>query len=136
MKIRIDPLDELFSHYVRLRAIKRVGGCERCLAPKFDILKDNGDILPAYKQIQCSHYHKRRKLSVRFDESNANGFCFGCHQFFEENRDEYTLWMKFYLGQEQLGMLANRMRISYPRPDRKAIEIYLKEQIKQLEDHR
>lgn len=31
MKIRLDPLDILFSKFIRLRAMKSVHGCERCL---------------------------------------------------------------------------------------------------------
>lgn len=122
MRIKLSPLDILFSNFIRLRAMKRVGGCERCLTPKVE-----------YTQLQCSHYHKRRKYSVRWDEDNCNGFCFGCHQYFEENRDEYTIWMTNLLGEERMNMLAGRMRHTHPKPDEELIGLYLKELIKVLE---
>ena len=121
MKIRIDSLDTLCSEYIRKRALSRVHGCERC-----------GRYKESYKQLQCSHYHKRRKQSTRFDEDNCNGFCFGCHQYFEENRDEYTVWMKQQLG-DKFDMLEGRMR-QIGKPDREAIALYYKEQIKILEE--
>ena len=72
-------LDSLFSEYIRKRAISKVGGCERCLTPKFDIQKDNGDIFPAWKQLQCSHFIGRSKKSTRLDEDNCIGICGACH---------------------------------------------------------
>ena len=134
MKVKRDSLDELFSEFIRKRAIKRVGGCERCLTSKYDKQKEDGKIFPAWRQLQCSHYHKRRKQSTRFDEDNCNGFCFGCHQYFEENRDEYTEWMIAQLGEDKFNMLQARMRNTWPKPDRELIGIYLKEKIKEVDD--
>lgn len=121
MKIRVDPLDTLFSEFIRKRAMQRVHGCERCLAWK-----------PTYIDLQCSHYHKRRKQSVRFDEDNCIGICFGCHQYFEENRDEYTEWMIDYLGEQTFDLLKARTRQVYPRPDKKLLTLYYQEKIKEL----
>ena len=121
MKIRIDPLDQLFSKYIRLRAMAEVGGCERCLQSKID-----------YKGLQCSHYHKRRKKSVRWDEDNCNGFCFGCHQYFEENQDEYTAWIKQHLGEREFDMLLGRMRVSARYIDKEAIRLYYKAKIEEI----
>ena len=121
MKIRIDPLDTLFSQYIRLRAIQRVHGCERCLTWKAD-----------YKELQCSHYHKRRKKSVRWDEQNCNGFCFGCHQYFEENRDEYIAWLQQHLGEREFDMLLGRMRVPARYLDKEAIRLYYKAKIEEV----
>jgi len=60
VRIKIDPLDALFSEYIRCRAIKEVHGCERCLAWKVD-----------YKGLECSHFHGRAQKSTRWDEDNA-----------------------------------------------------------------
>lgn len=98
-------------------------GCERCGQPK-----------ASYQQLQCSHYHKRRKLATRWDEDNCAGLCFGCHQYFEENREEYTAWMMQRLGQTNFNMLEGRARNTHPNPDRKAIELYYKEMLKGLRD--
>ena len=121
MKIRIDSLDTLFSLFIRLRAMKRVDGCERCLAGK-----------TSYKQLQCSHYIKRRNKSTRWDEDNCAGLCFGCHQYFDENNEEYEQWMINHIGQDRLDMLNSRKRIIFPKPDKEAIELYLREQLKNL----
>lgn len=123
MKIRRDPLDTLFSECIRRRAMNRVHGCERCGAGKVD-----------YKQLQCSHYHKRRKQATRFDEDNCNGFCFGCHQYFEENHEEYTAWLIAHLGEREFDMLSGRVRITYPKPDREAIRLYLKDFLKRMKE--
>lgn len=121
MKIRLDALDKLFSQFIRQRAIRLVHGCERCKAWK-----------ESYKKLDCSHFHKRRKQSTRYDEMNCNGFCFGCHQYFEENRDEYEWWLKNHIGEREFDLLNARVRIM-GKPDKVAIAIYLKEKIKLLE---
>lgn len=114
MHIRIDPLDKLFSRYIRLR--DKV--CQRC-----------GSV----RNLQCSHYHGRRKRSVRYDEDNCCALCFGCHSYLGGNPLEHTEFFKQRLG-DKFDMLNNRARISYPPPDKEAIELYLKVKIKELEE--
>ena len=133
LKIKISPLDILVSKFVRLRAIKEAGGCEKCLAPKFDKQKENGEILPAYKQLQCSHFIKRRNKAVRYDEANCSGFCFGCHQYFEENHDEYEVWLKNKIGESEFNLLQARKRVTQ-KPDIQALTLYYKERTKLLEE--
>lgn len=130
MKIKIDVIDDLFSKCIRLLAMVRVGGCERCLAPKYDTVKDNGDIFPAWKQLQCSHFFGRGRKSVRWDEDNAAGLCFGCHQYFTSHPLEHVEWFKARLG-DRFELLQGRMRI-LGRPDRAAIELYLTGKIDEL----
>jgi len=122
LKIRRNELDILFSEYVRKRAILRCGGCERCLTWKAD-----------YKQLQCSHFHSRRKQSTRHDELNGNGFCFGCHQYFGENRNEYEAWLKNHIGEREFDLLTARA-CQIGKPDKKLIEIYLKARIDELKE--
>lgn len=115
MRIRIDKLDKLFSEYIR----KRSGGyCERC------------GRYHGWKRLQCSHYIKRRFRATRWDEDNCCALCFGCHQYFEENRGEYTFFMKMRLG-EGFNLLLARSRIV--KPDISAITLYLEEKIKELD---
>lgn len=114
MKIRLDPLDRLFSEYIRLRANNK---CERCGAYS--------------KRLQCSHYFGRARKSVRYDEENAVALCFGCHQYFTSYPLEHTEWFKKRLGRN-FDLLLGRMRITHPPPDKKIIELYLKERIRQL----
>jgi hypothetical protein len=128
MKIRLDSLDGLFSEYVRKRAIQRAGGCERCLSERFDIQKDNGIIFPAWKQLQCAHFHGRGDRSTRWDEDNAVGLCGACHFYFGAHPLEFVEWFRKHLGEREFDMLAARNRV-LGRPDRKAIELYLREKI-------
>lgn len=121
MKIKISPLDKLFSEYIRRRAMQRVGGCERCLSGKVD-----------YKQLQCSHFIGRGRKSTRYDEDNAVGLCMGCHTHLGANPLEHTQWFTDKIGQEKLDLLQARSRITYPKPDKKLIELYLKEKIAEI----
>ena len=116
MRIKISPLDKLFSEYVRRRD---KGICQRCGANR------------GWKNLQCVHYHSRRKRSVRFDDANAIAACLGCHQFFHENPDEFKAFMRQRLG-AGLDLLDSRARIMFPRPDEAAIKLYLQQEIKKL----
>jgi hypothetical protein len=126
-----DPLDDLFSEYIRRRAIQRVSGCERCLTPKHDTLKEDGTIFPAWKTLQCSHFNSRGDLSTRFDPDNAIGACGACHLFLEHHPHEHDRWFKEHLGQEKFDMLEGRNRV-LEKPDRKLLEIYYKAKIKEM----
>ena len=120
MRIKIDDLDKLFSMFIRLRALNRVGGCERCLTPK-----------KSYKQLQCSHFFGRGRKSVRWDEDNSAGLCFGCHQHLTSHPLEHVMWFEEYLGTEKLDLLRARERIMQ-KPDKEAIELYLKAKLGDL----
>jgi len=131
--IRHDFLDDLFSEFIRKQAIVRVGGCEYCLRPKYDILKENVDILPDWKQLQCAHFDGRSNKAVRWDIQNAAGMCPPCHASFDAHPFEKIEWVKQHLGEDEFNMLQSRLRNIYPKPDKKAIELYLKTKIKELE---
>ncbi len=114
MKIKIDRLDVLFSRFVRLRA----GGiCEYCGEPK---------------RLECSHFHGRRKRSVRWDPDNACGVCFTCHQYLGSNPYAHTEFFKKRLGSERFEALNIRAEIPQ-KIDRDKVEASLKEKIKLLE---
>lgn len=116
MKISISSLDKLFSRYVRLRA---KGICEICRKPR------------EYNSLQCCHFHGRRKKSVRFDPDNALAADFGCHRWLDENPIEKTEFWKKRLGEAAYKKLNLRAAIPQ-RPDEKAIEIWLKQEITKL----
>ena len=113
MKIKIDPLDQLFSEFIRKRAN---GICERCGSDK------------GWKGLQCSHFFGRAKKSVRWDEENAAALCFGCHQFFTSHPLEHTDWFRKRLG-DKFDLLVLRAHIPH-KPDREAIELYYREKVK------
>jgi 5-methylcytosine-specific restriction endonuclease McrA len=117
LKIRIDPLDVLFSKYIRLRA---KGRCERCGSEK------------GIKGLQCAHYHSRRKGSVRWDEDNAVALCFGCHQHFHEEHHEFDEFMKQRLG-DRLDLLDARARVPARHIDKAMIKIWLEQEIKKYD---
>jgi len=130
---KLDPLDTLFSEFIRRRALARVGGCERCLAQKHDSTRENGSTRPAYMDLQCSHFHGRARRSVRWDEDNAAGLCGACHMFLGSHPYEHVQWFKERLGKNAYDMLWNRMRIRQ-KPDRAALGLYYKVQITLLQE--
>ena len=127
--MRIEPLDKLVSEYIRRRALQRAGGCERCLTPKYDIVKDNGEIYPAWKQLQNSHFHGRSKKSTRHDEDNLAGLCGACHMYLTAHPLEHVEWFKNHLGQEAFDLLNSRMRIP-GKPDKAALILYYKDKLR------
>ena len=117
MRIKIDPLDRLFSQYIRLRA---KGCCERCSAYK------------GIHGLETSHFFGRRKKSTRWNEDNASALCFACHMYFTENPLEHVEWFRERLGEEKFTLL-NIQANKPQKVDKDLIEIYLRQLIKELE---
>ena len=115
MKIRIDPLDKLFSEFIRKRAR---GICERCGSRK------------GWDKLQCSHFFGRAKKSTRWDEENASALCFGCHQYFTSHPLEHADWFQARLG-EGFDLLVRRANTPQ-KPDREAIGLYLTAKLKEV----
>ena len=134
MKIRLDPLDKLFSDYIRMRVYSEgVVACEFCGREYRDKVKENGGIYPAWRYLQCSHFHGRRKRSVRYDPENACALDFSCHIYLGENPYAHTEFFKQRLGSERFELLnirANKLE----KIDKEAITVYLKEKIKEVND--
>ena len=120
MRVKIKPLDRLFSEYIRKRAMGRVGGCERCLASKSD-----------YRQLQCSHYHSRRKASTRFNEDNAVGLCAGCHLYLGGHPLEHTEWYRKKIGEERFTLLEIQAA-QIVKPDQTVVKLYLEQKLKEV----
>jgi predicted RNA-binding Zn-ribbon protein involved in translation (DUF1610 family) len=116
LRIRIDPLDELFSRYIRLRDNYT---CQRCGVKS--------------KNVQCAHFHSRRKQQVRFDPDNACTLCMGDHLYLDSNPLEKVEFFQNRLGQVKFDLLNSRARITFPRPDKKMLTIYYQQQIKLLD---
>ena len=117
MKVRISPLDRLFSKYIRLRAGER---CERC-----------GNYV-GFSRLQCSHFHGRRKKSVRWNEDNACALCFTCHRYLTENPLEHTEWYRQKIGEDKFLMLQIQAD-QIGKPDEELTKLYLKQKIKEIE---
>ncbi len=117
--MKLDALDKLFSEYIRRRAMQRVGGCERCETPKVD-----------FKQLQCCHFHGRSKKTVRWDEDNAVGLCYGCHSQIDSQITEKEALIKKILGDDTL--LLARMRQTRPKPDKAVLMLYYKKKLQEV----
>jgi len=120
----VERLDDLFSEYIRKRAIKRVGGCERCGAHKGDI-----------KGLDAAHLHSRGKYTVRWDERNAVGLCGGCHLYLDSHLDAKSEFARHLLGREEyqrLYTLANMTTKQSP-VDFPMVEIYLKALLEEVQ---
>lgn len=126
-KIKRDQADKLFSEYIR----KRDRRCVLC----------NSSV-----NLTCSHYHSRRKESVRFDVDNCDTFCISCHMKMENEKGftsgkwhgtfvvlpkKYTAWKMEQLGQKRYDALAARAA-KRVKKDRKMELIRIKELMKQL----
>ena len=127
-------VDKQASEYFRKRAMLRRGGCEKCGAQKHDIIKENGDIFPAWKQLHWAHYIRRAKMAVRWDESNGLGLCAGCHRYIDDEAIAKVEFFKSVLGETEHELLIAR---SMQRPDSSVRQFVLqdfKERIKILDE--
>ena len=118
----IKELDDLFSSFIRQRALLRTGGCERCLSFK-----------PSHKNLQAAHYHSRRKLTTRWNIDNAIGSCGGCHMYLDSHPVEKIAFFQNLLGPVLFNLL-NIQANSIYRVDLKNTKLYLTELLKELEN--
>ncbi len=118
-KIRVRRSDTLFSKYLRL---KRRYTCEKCAR-----------FFPGGKGLTVSHFHGRRKETVRFDEENCDILCIRCHQYFESHKTEYEAWKKERLGEQGFNLLMLRANKSGKRDD-KLVLLWVKQLMKELEE--
>jgi len=123
--------DILCSYLVRQRAIKLVGGCQRCLTLKFDKTKEDGSILPAYKQLHWAHYRRRALISVRWNEDNSAGLCPGCHLYLDDESHGKEAFFKQYLGETKFQMV-NIAAQGVTKTDYFLTELYIRQKISEL----
>lgn len=123
--------DDLFSEYIRKRAIMRSGGCERCGAQKYDIQKDNGQVLSAWKLLDCAHLISRVHHGTAWDIDNALGLCSGCHFYFDREHKYHELFAIEKIGLYAYQQLLIR-KAGVHRIDHAALMLYLKKQIEEL----
>ncbi|KKK87193.1 hypothetical protein LCGC14_2755690 [marine sediment metagenome] len=116
-RIRIDPLDTLFSEYIRR---KSGGCCQRC------------GVYHGWKGLACCHFNGRGLKSVRWDEDNVMAGCMGCHAYLDAQPMEKVHFFRNLLGEERFNLLESRKRITYPKPDKVAIALYLRMKIAEL----
>ena len=114
MRIKLDPLDILFSRLIRLLA---EGKCCYC----------------GNAGSQTSHFHSRRKRSTRWDLDNAIWVCFSCHLYLGEHPNKHYEFFEKRLGTERFEELNIRAE-QIIKLDKEVIKESLKEKIRLLED--
>lgn len=118
--IKRDKADIVFSRYIRLKE-KQCTNCGR---------KGQGN--EGITGLQASHYHGRRKESVRFDEQNVDVFCIGCHRRLgTDDRPAYTEFKINKLGQREFDLLM--LRANTPaKKDRQLVYMIYSKLLKRL----
>lgn len=116
---KIEPADQFFSYYVRLRDRE----CVRCHAP----VGFNAKGLP--NTFTVSHYFGRTAQTTRFSLENCDTACRGCHSYWEErNKKAYTDFKREQLGEkafDELVLLGNAtLKQLGMRKDYKMQELY------------
>jgi 5-methylcytosine-specific restriction endonuclease McrA len=96
-KIKIRPVDKLFSTYIRTRSKWK---CEHCG-------KYCGENNSLYK-LECSHHFTRSRESTRFDPENCVALCFTCHNKFHDDKGLRNNFMIQRLGQQAYDLLELR----------------------------
>lgn len=126
-------LDALYRVLIRKRAMWRVGGCEKCLTQKYDIVKESGKTLPAWKQLDTAHCFGRGRKSIRWDDEDAAGLCGACHMLIDGQHDIKEALFREILGDQRYDFLQIRAATPVHHQDKSGIEVYLRVKIKELE---
>lgn len=88
-----------------------------------------------FDELQCAHFHSRRKESVRFDPRNAVSLCIADHQYFDttaEGKRAFEKMMIQRLGQREFDLL----QLAAETPQKKddvMMKLYVRELLKGLE---
>ena len=114
-KIKRRKSDILFSKYVR-----RNGICAYQITPKCKAIKGQWGI----GKLQASHFHGRRKESVRFDLDNVDPSCVACHRFMGEHKYTFENWKMKQLGKERFNALLIRANTPGKRDDKLQVMIW------------
>ena len=82
-----------------------------------------------------SHYHGRRKETVRYDDENCDFVCRACHNFVHTalGAKIYDEWKLKQLGQKRFNLLLLRANLTGKRDDVIA-KIIIKQKIKDLDE--
>lgn len=121
-KLKLDPADVTFSHFIRARD----KFCVRCGS----LVSFNEKGFPISHQ--NSHFFGRGKESTRFDPENCDTLCGACHQYWgSTNFEEYRAFKIDQLGEE--GFLRLQLRANTPgKRDRKLALIFARELYKSV----
>jgi hypothetical protein len=119
-KTKIRPTDTKFSRLIRARDNWHCVYKFKCIG-SIDYQDNPG-------ALTCSHYHKRRKESVRFDPLNCDSACRLCHAWVEDTMEgmiALNQWKLTQLGKREYDLLFIRAN-TYQARDDKLVALYLK----------
>ena len=120
MKIKLDPLDILFSKLIRRRA---EGKCEYC------------GQYPKPQGYHCHHFIGRRYRNTRYELDNGVALCMACHNLMHDFPDESQAFFVKRVGNqraEELKIIARTFnKMTAERKEK--IKADLKEKVKLLE---
>ena len=125
-RIKVRPADKLFSTYIRARDGWRCVYGFKC--------NRNIDYSQSKGLLDCSHFQKRRKESVRFDIENCDASCRSCHYFVENHPEGQKTLEEFkrkQLGEKRFNALLIRANQTGKKDDKLAM-IYIKQLMKEL----
>lgn len=88
----VKTLDNVFSQYIRLKAMNRDGLVQCVTCPT--------QLEPKY--MQNGHYYSRAKYATRWLEENCHPQCARCNIFLKGNYTEYALFMVRKYGIEKV----------------------------------
>ncbi len=100
-KIKRDPLDALFSEFIRARDGNRCRKCGRGAGES--IATSSSNHVPA--RIECSHIFSRRHQTTRLDPDNAIALCHYHHRWWHENPIDAGNWIRELLGEDFIDRL-------------------------------
>ena len=118
-------LDNLWSEYIRKRAMKLSGGCQRC---------PNGQ-KQIYTELQAAHLFSRKDHTTRWDTRAGCGLCGGCHRYIDSHAEAKIDLAIQLLGLEEYENLyiLSSMTTKQSPVDLKLTEVILRQLLKELE---
>lgn len=102
--MRIRKTDSEFSKYIRTRD---KWTCQRCKTRYPE--KSKG--------LHNSHFWGRKNEATRFEPLNCDALCMGCHQYFEQNPEEFRAWKIKQLGEKKYNQLMVQAHTLQKRDD-------------------
>ncbi len=82
-KTLVKKLDQIFSHYIRMRTADKNGYVTCVTCSKKDV----------WKNMDCGHFISRKHLSTRWHEDNCQVQCKACNVFKYGEQYKYSLWL-------------------------------------------
>jgi len=139
MNIKINPLDQLFSDFIRTRDNWQ---CQRCkdkgrnsfFKPPLRIIKKTNKYHERHRPstgLHNMHCFSRGNQSTRFDEKNGIAGCYGCHSFLDSHPLEKHDFFKDKIGEKAFKDLKLKSNTS-AKIDRQKIKEHYQLKLKKL----